>query len=83
MGNSEKRDAILTSAAWKQWSILGGMITSIVILPGMMVTGVYEALGPNAVAPMVKTIGVGAAVFMWVRVAPLDVLCGIYPCVLH
>jgi len=61
MDNKEKRDAILTSAAWKQWSILGGIFSSIIVLPGMMFTGVYEALGPNAVAPMVKTVGFGAA----------------------
>jgi hypothetical protein len=64
MDSQEKRDAILTSAAWKQWTILGGMFTSIVVLPGMMFNGVYEALGPNTVAPMVKTVGFGAAAWV-------------------
>jgi hypothetical protein len=46
MDSQEKRDAILTSAAWKQWTILGGMFTSIVV------------------APMVKTVGFGAAAWV-------------------
>ena len=64
MSDKEKRDAVLHSPAWKQWSTLGCTLGLLLFLPVMALTTIYERLGSKSSAALAKTIGVGIAAFL-------------------
>lgn len=63
VGDPERREEVRNWPAWKTWSIIGVFGTAVLGLPFVAGVGIYERVGPRAIAPLTGVLGLvtGAA----------------------
>jgi hypothetical protein len=63
VGDPERREEVRNWPTWKTWSIIGVFGTAVLGMPFLAGVGIYERVGPRAIAPLTGVLGLvtGAA----------------------
>lgn len=63
VGDPERREEVRNWPTWKTWSIIGVFGTAVLGVPFLAAVGLYERMGPRAIAPLTGVLGLvtGAA----------------------